>query len=410
MLEDLHELTACEFEARARHLERLGAIHYAQGEDVRREYRDVAIGGGEVRRVSEWHAARGQGRREKWKRIAECKDSNSVMRIECAHCGGGSHEVPVGCGHRECRKCRGVQAARVQRDVAAARASLRREAKRRSCDRKIRERLLTLTVPHVGGGDVIPARDQKPIETIPHPTRRRIALLYAAWDRFADWLRRFACDLVPDSCEDLVHFFRVTEWTEGEGDRFGHPHFHVYLHGPYLPRDEIVKAWRRALEGASGEALDKDPIVDIRAAGERGQVQDENGKWRALEKELIKYLVKDFSTLARGQFVSAPILAAVHLELVSRRRRQTSAGFAAWIEDGKIASRERWCGECLGMHKLDYRHFRKSRPLVPCAQAPPDFDKGEAPIECDLAGRRIAVRIGPPARFVQPAPQLTLQV
>src|SRR5690606_37964489 len=115
-----------------------------------------------------------------------------------------------------------------------ARISLTVEARRRRCDRRIRERFMTLTIPH--------PEDMQPAE--------RVRVLYEAWRPFSKWLRKRMKDDAGQN-EDLVHYWRMFEWTEG-ADGLGHPHFHVWLHSPFLRQDDVHEAWERAVRSAIG--------------------------------------------------------------------------------------------------------------------------------------------------------------
>jgi hypothetical protein len=285
--------------------------------------------------VSKWHAARARGTIHKWKRIQACRDSTDGLRSEC---GCNVTDYRIGCGHRECPKCRTIRARKLRRDVKRARISLRTAAKQRKKSKVFREKFLTLTIPHFGGL---------------FAARRRIQIIYKAWANFAPWFRRYLKTIAGKNV-DLCHFWRMFEWTEGK-DELGHPHFHVWVHSPWLNQDLIHAAWRTAIEEAAGERVEVLALPDLRAV--------RNG----VEDELVKYMLKDMSDSKHCEFVSPPVVAMVLDELIGRRRRQTSRGLSVWIALFLKDEHPPTC-ECCGL-RFEYRFTQMAPPV---ARPPPD--------------------------------------
>lgn len=395
-------LTASAFQASADRLRRKGAIHlklqartWAQwereqhgrdpmlDEDDRQEEKPpkpqaetVEIDGEEVR-ISRWHASRARGRARKFEVMRHCNEAPDFLRIECRVC-GAEHHHPIGCNHRECPRCRFDQASRVKRVVTNGRRALRAATIAKKRDRTIREKLLTLTAPHYGAGWVREAKATNADTIKLGATRRRIEAIHSAWVTFGPWLRDYMLSKLPQTKKGkpqkglvpLCHFFRVFEWTEGE-DEQGHPHFHIYIHGPFLSHVAIREAWERALEIATGEAS-AGVIVDIRKVTDGGNVRDAQGKKHNVVDELVKYMVKDLSTANRGRFIDPVSLAAILVQMEGRRRRQTSAGFGEWAEMVRERIEEKECHECETTGGLEARHIPHAVEKFPCGRGPPN--------------------------------------
>jgi hypothetical protein len=207
------------------------------------------------------------------------------------------------------------------------------------------EKLVTLTAPHV----VDEADDADDWRVIV----RRIAIVLGAWRAFSrllnKWLRaRRAAGKLPlrDGSSVRAVWYRSFEWTPAT-DRLGHPHLHVWLFGPFLPRELVLEWWARALRSVSSElrldsaALDK-LIVDIREA---------RGKGAGLE--VIKYMTKDLE--ANGQRLPPELYAPVYEALDGTRVTQATRGFIA------LAKRHAVCCEACGA----VGHFNVSRHSRP---------------------------------------------
>ncbi|HKO46263.1 MAG TPA: hypothetical protein VJV79_00985 [Polyangiaceae bacterium] len=175
--------------------------------------------------------------------------------------------------------------------------------------------------------------------TAPHFSRQtvaeRIEVVLSAWQRFLRLLNGFFASRDVKSAE----WFRVFEWTPGKTDNFGHPHLHIWIFSPFLPRDEIERWWREALFEQTNDASVERVIVDIREVHGEGA-----------EHELIKYLTKDIT--ATGEKVAPEIYAQVYIALDGHRSTQTSRGF---MGKGKLEKRACDCGCALP------RHVRKEK-------------------------------------------------
>lgn len=425
--ESLHKavenLSAPERESRARHLELLGVAHniaraqewsdYLAAGDFSDKF-DPETGeleeapakpdpvsfrdeNGEAHDATKWHVARANGQRFKWERIDGCAESQNFIQATCSStCGNDKKLLPIGCGHRECPKCRGLQANQIKKALEGAREALSNEASRLKVEKIITEKLLTVTAPHYGDGEVIlykgkrsKALKVKRRRQVP-AQRRRIAVIYEAWRLFQPWLfehiTRKCSELEkpsrPDGGASLCHMARFFEWTEGEekGERHGHPHFHIWLHGAFIDQGLAHTQWNECLELASGEK--RDTIrPDVRAVkgngylkGKGGKVdRDRNGRKKRIVDELIKYMVKDLKngTGNGDQFVSPRLLATVHSELVGRRRRQTSARFRYWVDLAKAYRKKQTCPYCEHVVEFHHVHTHGEHVELEAQQKPP---------------------------------------
>jgi hypothetical protein len=291
-----------------------------------------------------------------------------------------------------------MQAWRFRRDFNAARAGLLWQAQiqgltdrwrpRSGPDARLGERLVTLTAPHVG------------------TVAERVAWCFAAWTPFLKrWneyirdqftyrifmrnhatgrvkLQRHAvpcpgkdereplreADGQPVPVRELCHEARFFEWTQG-ADGEGHPHFHVWAFGCYVPHALIELWWREAWCEASGKDIER-IIVDVRAVkGDEVEVRDANGnpvldaegrpKKARIDHELIKYLTKEWEA---GQHAPPEVFAALWAELSPKRARQTSRGFGAWA-----VPLIRTCERCGIFHEVGEDHSPFRWRLVPKA-------------------------------------------
>lgn len=369
--------------------------------------------GGTLPDQARWHFSRARNQRELFERVERCETAEATrVKVVCREC-KAEHEIHVGCGSQWfCPECRKKAVRRVQKTflrsrqgllVAAARARLTPEDEHEAAERdrhwgrkrKRRrpplggfwgERFLTLTLPHRGS-----------------PTER-IEVLNATWNRFwrklleelapslrhpsgirgadlprgvseahaqalervkAFWrvgihrrdgapdLERFDAEETGDyelPLADVLSYFRVLEWTPG-ADGKGHPHVHVWLFSQYLDQAMLERLWREAwihvqrarLHGKdfAGPVEEARTIVYIEKCHE------------GIERELVKYLTKDWETSGPGEApkrADPEVFAEVYAALNGKRRRQSSAGFSMWAvealnecEDcGFSAARNRW--------------------------------------------------------------------
>jgi hypothetical protein len=285
----------------------------------------------EVDGTDEWHAARAQAQRERFRRREACRQM-TVRVIRCRNC-GHEHRVPQGCGSRwVCHRCRKEQALRWQREIERKRRgamwAVQRNRLHHRWRRKQRfgERFITLTVPH--------AADEGP--------KTRIQIVKRAWPLFRRDLmallnqqastfqkgKREGMLINPFTGEELdlaalCSWVRVLEWTPG-GDGLGHPHLHLWVLSQFIPRRWIQVHWSLAVAAVRGHR--EVCMVDVRACGPD------------VVKELIKYLIKDIDV---GGRVRVEVYGQVWDELEGARLRQSSAGFAQWE-----LPQERICPEC----------------------------------------------------------------
>jgi hypothetical protein len=292
-------------------------------------------------RSTQWHASRAKNKRELFGRVAKCgTEEGTKVTIVCRDCKTKT-EIDVGCGSRWfCPKCRVETVKKFRGDferkrlgllTTAARAGLTRRRQERS--KRWGERMLTLTLPHVGN-----ATD-------------RIDMLCETWNRFFRLLRDrlrpslqdpsgITVDELPrasspngvrqrDELElslwDLFTYLRVLEWTPGaDGD--GHPHFHVWIFSRFLDKDLLHALWTRAYYEVRRARLAVGPIQEIALI--RPFIQECKGSPAA---ELIKYLTKDWEINDSGARRASPaVFSSVYARLDGKRLRQSSARFADW--------------------------------------------------------------------------------
>lgn len=392
-------------------------------------------------RVTPWHASRALGLEEHFQRVDECGDGFvAVGRCTSPECvrqratkdaESGVMRVPLGCSSRLfCDDCKLRIAQRFRREFNASRMGVMWAAKLQGRDSRWRpkygpeakfgERLITLTVPHVG------------------TTRERVRWAFAAWRGFLRELNAYQTKMlrgaectkgkprgdgnltsIPvdrDGCpvEDvrrLCHTARVFEWTPG-ADGQGHPHFHVWHFGPYIPHDMIEAWWSAAWAEASGHAewmvrrtLDalsgflysvstgsltvanlfhrqatRGLLVDVRKVT-ADQVDDGDGGKAHVANELIKYMTKDWGA-------DAEVMGELYAEIVDRRARQTSRGFANFAVQqirvceacGCVHESEEgfhWQIESLHGESVIERSYGRDR-------TPPDYGSPEEPTEHEI--------------------------
>lgn len=323
-----------------------------------------------------WHASRAEGKRTLFARVDDCKNERRALRLTCKGCGHSPELVPIGCDVAMfCPQCRTRQARKFRLDFERKRQGLLGVAwragvagdearyRRRELGGRFGERMVTLTVPHVGNA------------------RERIALLDPAFARFwrivSDKLRprlselrsgvvrvdeetgevryhvkrgrnaeraRQAASITSDELTlwDLVSYLWVREWTPG-ADGLGHPHIHVWLFSPFVAHAALQEAWATALADVLGGRWERRtdqggrerawvmapgvedfaPVVDVRGAHD----VDEG----SFASELVKYLTKEWERSSDGVYrARADVFAEVFLATDGRRQRQSSAGLASY--------------------------------------------------------------------------------
>jgi hypothetical protein len=167
---------------------------------------------------------------------------------------------------------------------------------------------LTLTAPHVR------------TDTL----HGRVERIFDSWKLF---LKQFNAWLRSIDAHRSSAWFRVFEWTIGD-DGIGHPHLHVWLLCPFVPRDYVPQWWTTALRAAGCPNYVQPIRPDLH------EVYSENGA----ASELIKYMTKDID--ANGDKIPPSIYAELYKSLDDRRLTQGSRGFMA------LANRERPRCEC----------------------------------------------------------------
>lgn len=190
-----------------------------------------------------WHKGRAKGALERFSRVESC--GHDRVSSFCSGC-GKSHDTPSRCGtNRVCLACRNAARKKRHARFSSAQSRVLTHAKRVGLLRRNRaggdwrEKMITLTVPHVGTGE-------------DDAVHERIRLLFTAWREFArhlkTWVKR------RDTTGALA-WYRAFEWTDGKGhdgrgDGLGHPHFHLWIFGPYLPKPLVAGWWTQALLAA----------------------------------------------------------------------------------------------------------------------------------------------------------------
>jgi hypothetical protein len=304
-----------------------------------------------------WHAARARGAAARFEAVRECGLVSALVE-RCPGCGQRS-ELRLRCSDRFfCGNCR-KSAGRAYRDQFRRQAAgliqcaeveglvYRRDRNRTAAASArglelLSERLVTFTAPHLEADTVA----------------QRILRMREAWKRFvrvlaADTRRRFRGALVLKTYEgqrmvnrrQLTQWIAVNEWTPG-ADGKGHPHVHLWHFGAFLPHEWLCEQWAICLQAADGaiarHARDMAergevfrPIVDVRAV--RGGFVDEvtgagakTGKRVKIDREIYKYLTKDWADTDQNRRVDPAVYAEVYAAFLGRRMRQSSAGFRDW--------------------------------------------------------------------------------
>ncbi len=326
---------------------------------------------------SRWHTSRAEGKRELFDRVSRCGSGDGHrITLVCRGC-KASMPIEVGCNsHWFCAACRARTANKFRADFetkrlglvsAATRAGLTR--RRQPKENRWGERLLTVTLPHVGTAaervrvlkatwtrfwrtlrdaerPTLQSRSGITIADIPRGmSERAIQQREAqAQDRFDNYnkLRRTSRKIGPLQWKKQIEFFpadsglgwqslnvelslwdmfsylHVFEWTPGD-DGQGHPHMHVWIFSRYLDRDKLQDLWERAYAHVTGEPVRRLALVHIEKAGDD------------VAHELVKYLTKDWEISSSGAKRAAPeVFASIYAELDGKRLRQSSSGLSMW--------------------------------------------------------------------------------
>lgn len=251
---------------------------------------------------SVWHKQRAQGQRDYFKKLRRC--GTEFFGLGCLDCG---HRENIGnkCDkYLLCPVCRSHRIKKYRARAINVFGNFERYAQKTGRLRGKRrggrytKKLLTLTVPHVGD------------------TAQRIKLLQVAWVWF---LRKLNEHFAALGCKDVI-WLRAFEWTPGH-DGKGHPHYHLILFSPFLPRLELGLWWHAALRRAGCPASEVACalIPDIQKVRKEHDVC-----------EAIKYLTKDIDLNTALADVS--VFLAVFESLYGKRLIQTSKGFFKYWE------------------------------------------------------------------------------
>lgn len=321
--------------------------------------------------ITHWHSSRAKTQRELFERVEMCgTDEATRITLVCRGCGEKT-AVDVGCGSRWfCPKCRVQHVNKFRGDFSRKRLGLLTTAARAGLTRRRQargnrwgERMLTLTLPHVGT-----ALD-------------RIRILEATWSRFFRLLRDrlrphlqepsgILVDDLPRASSpsgvsqarvekggheltlwEVFTYLRVLEWTPGD-DGDGHPHYHVWLFSRYLDQKMLHKLWERAYYDVRRAALPIGPIQHVPLI--LPDIRECKGDPGA---ELIKYLTKDWELNVSGARRASPaVYSHVYAELDGRRLRQSSSRFADWGVDKLRACPCCWHEGANGWARVDITH------------------------------------------------------
>ena len=355
----LVQMLAATEEGSDAHLDALADLQEAERVQ-RAKMKRVEYGKGTVW-VSSWHWTRAEGSEAHFERMDRCADSQQYLERKCSPGCSGNGEVHVGCNKRDCPTCRPKIARKLRHGYENGMNALQAEAKKLRLNRTFKLKFLTLTVPHCGAGEVDG-------EWFDSPTVRRIHAARAAWRVFAGWLREEMVERSKGHPE-LSHYIRAMEWTEGD-DGLGHPHFHLLLHSPFLPVDDIRDQWCKAWNAVTHEKRER-LIVRVEAVTP------------GVYQELVKYLVKDLSEGRDNTFVDPQIMAEALAEFDGARLRQTSAGFSEWALKSLPAVLCDCCRHAfrheLARPKLGAvpkpKPAEMPEPMQPTQRAGPDFDR-----------------------------------
>ena len=232
--------------ATLRHRKARAAKLRGQGQARKSELRRLGFSEEYVERSSRWYVQRAEGQLMKFEKVADCGQDS--IRVICQCC-GVVVDRPVQCRLKLlCVRCRSARAREDRARFILARSKVIEDAKRRGLLNQSRprgqwtEKFITLTVPHL------------PKDTV----ELRIGRAAAAWPEF---LRRLNGWLRSIDAAKSSHWFRVLEWTPGESDDFGHPHFHLWFFGPFIPIDYLREWWRESLESLGVSFNGNHPIV-----------------------------------------------------------------------------------------------------------------------------------------------------
>jgi hypothetical protein len=240
---------------------------------------------------SRWHSGRASGQRARMSTVGHCGDGQIAATCGCC---GLVAEAPILCGvSRLCLRCSAKKATKSRKKFGVAYGLVQASARAAGLLNRYRrggaysERHIVLTAPHVvvdALGFVGTSSDVAGDADRQATAERRIAIMFKAWGYFSRAAQRYYrqclhCGKQRDAaahkvnCEAYDHeweplapgavTYRAFEWTPGS-DGMGHPHFHLWNFGPYVPERDFHRLdSRRAKAIASNVyALDRRPAVD----------------------------------------------------------------------------------------------------------------------------------------------------
>lgn len=334
-----------------------------------------------------WYRQRANAHRVRFDRLGECATRERLSGCDCGKCQSCTR---LFCDHwRLCLSCRGRRARKYREKLESGRrACLREHADkvRRLDAHRWSERFLTLTVPHSGSvsADVVALR--------------------SAWAPFAQSLRRYLAR--SGFGWKGFPYWRSLEVTASDD---GHAHYHVWLLGPYLPRELLRHWWAAALPEEYRSRVPRVALVDalagtdtrnhaeIRRAARvedpfwsepvaaaqsaarlarhrygRGDARSIAANAYAVElrdqcawlyapvldvrkishsDDLSKYMTKGIvnylvkDAAADGERMAVPVFAAIYAALEGVRVVATSVHWAP-LPDARTLDQKRFCGDC----------------------------------------------------------------
>lgn len=342
----------------------LASGHRAEVRESARAYR-AGRSEGDVERMraaerrGEWHARRARGQAERFDRVRSCGSRELV--VVCGRCGDRGAPIAESCGvRRACRRCSSLYAVKSRARFGRARAWLYQRAREAGLDYRWRhggawgEKMLTLTVPHFDREPPLTLLAGLAAESkwmrLDSTVEARVAAAFGAWRRFSAKLQAWA---KAHQHGPLPHV-RSFEWTPGH-DGHGHPHFHVWLYAPFLPRRPDQRCSSCGLHGCApvdrwwAEALRAEGVPGVDAGEDvRVKLQSFEPLSRAVVSEVMKGGVRQALAVSRlrvkgyqdahayaagwSMTVEADgcpphVVAALYRALEGRRLNQASRGF-----------------------------------------------------------------------------------
>ena len=177
--------------------------------------------------AAKWHAGRAKGQRLRCQTVGHCGEG--TVRVQCP-C-GDVVEAPIRCGTvRLCFSCMARRSHKNRRRWTRAYHAVRHQGQhagrysRSYPGGRWTDKHLVLTAPHVT------IRNERGFVDEQQTAYERVRVVLAAWRYFSRRLQRWQREHGRAS----VYFYRCFEWTIG-ADGLGHPHLHVWIHGPWLP-------------------------------------------------------------------------------------------------------------------------------------------------------------------------------